>query len=77
MDNLENLGYQEQRVVMEDLVHQALRVHKVTKVTLDQMALQDLLEMMESMEREDHLDQKERRENLVFKEVLELEVLLE
>jgi len=74
--NLESLVYLVPREVMEDLVLLDQKVHKEIRVILVQMAHLDPLEMMVNMEKEDHLVPKEKRENLVFKEVLVLEVHL-
>ena len=67
MANLGNLDCQEPRVEMADqglLDQRDLRGIKVTQGQMDPLAL---LGMMESMEKEDLLDQRERKESLVFK----------
>jgi len=74
--NLESLVYLVPREVMEDLVHLDQKDHKEIRVTLVQMAHLDPLEMMVNMEKEDLLVPREKKENLVFKEVLVLEAHL-
>ena len=61
---------------MEDLVLLDQKDHKEIRVTLVLMAHLDPPEMMVNMEKEVLLVLKEKKENLVFKEVLVLEVHL-
>jgi len=65
-----------QKVAMEDLVLLDQKDHKEIRVTLVLMAHLDPPEMMVNMEKEVLLVLKEKKENLVFKEVLVLEVHL-
>lgn len=67
MVNLGSLDCQEPRVEMADQGLLDQRDLRGIKVIQDQMDPLVLLGMMESMEKEDLLDQRERKESLVFK----------
>ena len=67
MVNLGSLDCQEPRVEMADQGLLDQRDLRGIKVIQDQMDPLVLLGMMENMEKEDLLDQRERKESLVFK----------
>lgn len=67
MVNLGSLDCQEPRVEMGDQGLLDQRDLRGIKVIQDQMDPLVLLGMMENMEKEDLLDQRERKESLVFK----------